>query len=348
MLSKSRMFILVFAILVLATNLFGQRKSDVNWFGYVRSLYQHDFMEDGENEGQFKLLLATMGLMADINEYSSLFLFAYFNSRNIFDYSSDLSCQDGSCYLEEDVEYRDVASLLDAYVIFKPVKKLNIVFGQFVTPFATENLQSASKTDFITRGYIVANSPAYRDIGAYANYKTSLFSLYAGATNGSGMNTLDNNKYKNVILRGELTPIEGLKAAGAASIGKDNAPVDSLAENQNFYSANLSYKVSDFYITAEGSYQDYLNEGTTALYAYARYDFPVGDKLLHYITPGVRFDFLDPPGDNNRQERYTFGVAFGFDEDKWLSLFRLNYEMIENEASNPPDVLTLEFQMRFE
>jgi len=335
---RPKVLIVVMLLLLFATNLFAQKRSKLNWFGYVKSGFEYKIAKekDQDNKNQFKLILATLGCKADINEYSSLFFFTYFNYKN-----------HGEPY---------IAGLLDAQIWFTPVKNLKLVIGQFVTPYATENLQSSSKIDFINRSYVAPNSPAYRDIGAYADYRTNFLRFYLGTVNGSGMNCPDNNNHKNIILRGEISPISGLKAALATSIGKDNQSND-LVKDQDFYSANLSYRFRNIYITAEGSNQRYLDDISKAFYIYATYDFPIESKLLRYIIPAFRYDFFNNPYDAEDLDRYTFGLTFGFDKNKWLSHFRLNYEIINTrqnreliigEVIKYPDVFTAEFQMRFE
>ncbi len=336
---KIKAVIIILLTIFLMQSSFAQKNSEINWLGYIRSTYNYTIVDEGDNTNQFKLMLATLGLSANINEYSSVFMFVYFN------YPGMTGIDDSTLT----PEFSNVAGILDAQAHFTPIRNFRLTFGQFVTPFATENLQSASKIDFVSRGYVVANSPAYRDIGAYARYKAKRFALYTGVTNGSGMNVADDNNHKNVIVRGEVEPFKMLKLAAAASVGKDNNPVDSLAEGRNYYSANLSFNKGGLYITAEGSVRDYLEEQTNALYAYARYDYFVDGKLLHYITPGFRYDFLDPPGENDKTDRITFGLTLGFDKIKWLSHFRLNYELITGEGDiDPPDNIIAEFQMRFD
>lgn len=333
---KKHIFFAAAFFLILTSLLFAQKSSTVNWFGYVRTDYALTINENDDDYNRFNLLFAILGCKADINEYSSLFFLAYFDYPSAYDFDS------------MEVKSREVAGILDAQIWFMPIENLKLVAGQFVTPFATENLQSAAKTDFINRGYIVANSPSYRDVGAYLDYNTKLFRLYAGAVNGSGMNVIDNNNYKNILLRSEAFPITGLKLACATSIGKDDQENDE-AESENYYSANISYKTKGLYITTEGSYKDYMDTETTTLYAYTQYDIPIGKKLLHNVIPAFRYDFLDPPGDNDRQDRYTFGLGLSFDKNKWLSLFRINYEFVTSESdTDPPDNLIVELQMRFE
>lgn len=335
---KPKVLIVVMLLLLFGANLFAQKRSELNWFGYVRSGFEYKIAkeEDQDNLNQFKLILATLGCKADINEYSSLFFFTYFN------------------YKEHGAPY--VAGLLDAQIWFTPVKNLKLVIGQFVTPYATENLQSSSKIDFINRSYVAFNSPPYRDIGAYVSYTSEYSKFYAGAINGAGMNCPDNNKYKNLILREELFTTKGFKFAFAIAIGKDNDPIEN-ADDMKFYSPSLSYTWRNLYITAEGSYQKYLDDNSKAFYVYATYDFPIETELLHYVTPAFRYDFFNNPYDAEDLDRYTFGLTFGFDKNKWLSHFRLNYEIINTrqnreiiigEVIKYPDVFTAEFQMRFD
>ncbi len=334
---RPKPLIVVMLLLLFATCVFAQKRSELNWFGYVRSGFEYKIAkeEDQDNQNQFKLILATLGCKADINEYSSLFFFTFFNYN---------------CY---GAPY--IAGLLDAQIWFTPVKNLKFVIGQFVTPYATENLQSSSKIDFINRSYVAFNSPPYRDIGAYVSYTSEYSKIYAGAINGAGMNCPDNNKYKNLILREELFTNKGFKFAFAIAIGKDNEP-NEHAEDMKFYSPSLSYTWRNIYITAEGSYLDSYDD-CYAFYTYASYDIPIESKLLHYIIPAFRYDFFNETDDAEDLDRYTFGLTFGFDKNKWLSHFRLNYEIINTrqnreiiigEVIKYPDVFTAEFQMRFD
>ncbi len=338
---KKSLLITIIIVSIAASSLIAQKNATINWFGYLRSGYRYTIEDEGDNSGQFDMLLSTLGFVADINEYSQVFVFAYFDAAALTGVESDTL---GSLM----VDSRNVAAILDAEIRFKPIDHLQLTVGQFVTPFGTENLQSASKTDFIGRGYVVRNSPAYRDIGAYLKYNHEKFTLYGGVVNGSGMNVVDANNHKNIVARAEARPIEGLFFSGAASMGKDNNPVEDDALPRNFYSANLSYKLKGLYVTAETSIQDYDGDMTSALYAYAQYDIPVDTKLLHYVTPGFRYDYLDPPADGDKIDRMTFGLTFGFDETKWLSHFRVNYEMVTGEGNDEPDNLVAEFQMRFD
>ena len=331
-----RLFLLAL-ILILCFSSFAQKNSSLYWFGYLQSAYKYSIQEDVDNSGQFDVLLSCLGLVADINEYSQVFIFVYGN------YPAISAVGDSN-----EVSARDYIGVLDAQIRFKPIKNLQLTAGQFITPFAKEHFKSSSKIDFIGRGLVVANSPSYRDIGTNLKYSNSFATIYGGVTNGSGMNTFDSNKYKNFSAWAELKPFVGLSVMGGTSIGKDNNAVDSLAENQNYYSGGFLYSIGNLDLAAEASVKNYLDANTKALYAYGCYDIPIKSDLLHWITPAFRYDFLDPPRSDDRLDRYTFGLSLSFDENKWLSMFRINYEMIEAEYDNSPDNLVVEFQMRFD
>lgn len=336
-----RFTIITVLALMLADGLFAQKNSELNWFGYLRSAYKYSIVEEGDNSNSFEMMLSTFGLVANINEYSQVFMFAY------FDASALTSASEGTGGLMTNSS--KFAGILDAEMRFKPIKNFQLTMGQFVTPFATEHLLSASKIDFVNRGYVVQNSPAYRDVGAYLKYSHSIFTLYGGIVNGSGMNQRDSNNHKNLVARGEIRPIDGLFISGAASIGKDNNPIGDDALDRNFYTGNISYKVKSFFATAEASIQDYNGDNTTAMFAHAFYDIPLECKVVRLLTPAFRYDFIDPPGDDDKTDRMTFGLTLNFDKIKWLSHFRVNYEMIVSEgAIDPPDNIIAEFQMRFD
>ena len=337
----NKLMVIVIIVALVAGGLFAQKNADLNWFGYIRSAYSYSIVDEGDNTNEFKVLLTTLGLMANINDYSQVFMFAY------FDASALTGASEASGGLMTNSS--KFASILDAEIRFKPVKGLQLTMGQFVTPFATEHLQSASKIDFVNRGYVVQNSPAYRDVGAYLKYTHDIFKLYGGLVNGSGMNQRDANNHKNIIARAEVKPFDGLFISGATSIGKDNNPIDDDALDRNFYAANVSYKIKGFFATAEASIQDYDGDNITAMFAHVFYDFPVDCKVVQTVTPAFRYDFIDPPADNDKIDRMTFGLTLNFDKIKWLSHFRVNYEIINSESSfDPPDNLIAEFQMRFD
>ncbi|MCK5832585.1 outer membrane beta-barrel protein [bacterium] len=330
---KRNIILILLAVLCLTS--LAQKNSTLYWFGYVKSEYEHSFAEEKDNSGEFDVLLSGLGLVADINDFSQAYIFVYGNYPGVNGVDST------------SVVVRDYIGVLDVEARFKPIENLQLTLGQFVTPFAQEHYKSSSKIDFIKRGYVVANSPSYRDIGVYIKYKIPIVTAYASLTNGSGMNTFDGNKYKNFSVWAEVKPIEGLKVMGGTSIGKDNAS-DSLAEDQRFYSAGLSFSYGHLGLTSEMSIKDYRDQTSDALYAYGYYDIPISSDILHWITPGFRYDYLDPPLDLDKTDRYTFGLAFHFDESKWLSMLRINYEMIDGESTNPPDNLIVELQMRFD
>ncbi|HHS49599.1 MAG TPA: hypothetical protein ENN07_00580 [candidate division Zixibacteria bacterium] len=324
-------------ICLMALTALGQRNATLNWFGYVRSGYHYTIDEDAGNTNEFDIILTCIGLLANINEYSEVFLFAFADYPAV----SSISFEDST------TASKKYFGILDAEVRFKPVEGLRLGFGQFITPFADEHFKSASFTDFIDRGYVVRNSPPYRDIGAYARYHHSLVTVQASVTNGSGMNTFDNNNAKNLSGWAQVRPLEGFSLMGGLSIGKDNAPED-LAEDLRFYSGGIGYQYGGLSLMGETSFKDYKGNTKGALYASGLYDFKINHDLLHWVTPAFRFDFLDF-ADDNRMDRMTFGLAFGFDErSKWLSMFRVNYELVNSKEGNQPDNLSFEFQMRFD
>lgn len=337
----------IFILLATCACLFSTQKSDISWFGYVRSGYQVNIVENAEDYGAFRNFLTVLGMTAKINDHSLIFLDGYFNYPGVssithYNYDGETSGE----YIVE--EYGEYFGLLDAEMRLSPLKNIRVGVGQYVTFFGIENLSSSSKIDFINRGYIVRNCPPYRDLGAYVSYKNDFFGLTASVQNGAGMNVSDKNKYKNIILRGETTPLKNLTFAGSASLGKDNNP-NLSATDMAYYAGGISYKTAGFQTLIEGSYKDYFAQGTTAFSGYGLYEIKTKKKLLKSIIPAVRYDFLDAPGDDNRLDRYTLGLSFAFDDVKWLSMFRINYEICKSQTTtDPPDALILELQMRFE
>jgi len=335
---KKTILIVIITSMIISSIIMAQSKPTLHWFGYVRSNYKYTINEDSADNNQFDVLVTLLGLKAQINKYSSVFIDFYFNYNSVNSLEGLVP------------SYTDMCGVLDASVSLEPIDGLSLTMGQFVTPYSSENLKSASKIDFINRGYTVRISPAYRDIGAYAKYRSNLFSLYAGVVNGSGMNTGDNNNDKNLVARAEVRPIDGLGISAATSVGKDNHSASDDIENQNYYTGGISYKISDVEFAAEYSLQDYMDNSNVAMYAYGLYDFKLDNKFIKHIIPAVRYDFHDPDGDDNKEDRITAGLGISFHENKWLSLLRINYEIVTSESDQlePADNLIIELQMRFE
>lgn len=139
------------------------------------------------------------------------------------------------------VEALNSPSLLDAYLLLKPISQVKLTFGQFKVPFSQENLTSSRDLFTIERSQVVNNlvpgrdnGSQGRDIGADAggsfNFSDSAGVDYAvGIFNGAGIDHKDDNNRKDAAVRLSLRPFQGLSLTGDyynGAAGPTEAPRD--------------------------------------------------------------------------------------------------------------------------
>ncbi len=135
-------------------------------------------------------------------------------------------------------------ALMDAFISYKPFNFLKIIAGQFLLPFSQENLTADRFLETIDRSQAVSALSARkgdvssglvdsignqngRDIGLMVNgsfikiENHYLADLYFAVVNGAGINTLDNNPYKDFVGRLVLHPLKVLDIGASYYNGFD-------------------------------------------------------------------------------------------------------------------------------
>lgn len=121
--------------------------------------------------------------------------------------------------------------LLDAYVDFKPYEQFKVKAGQFKVPLSIENTDDTPKNmpliDYsLAMQRLVANSEKVGDTTLKATGRATGLSLHGALAqgmlaydlavfNGTDVNTVDNNKSKDVVGRLTLAPIKGWRISGS-------------------------------------------------------------------------------------------------------------------------------------
>jgi hypothetical protein len=119
----------------------------------------------------------------------------------------------------------DTSILQDFYVTFLS-EYAEVSLGQFKIPLSWEGYNSASKLIMPERSLSSRTFGDKRDLGIRVEKKFEHFGYMAGIYNGLGQNRFDNNNQKDVSLRLEAYPIEGvvIGAVGYAAVGERNEP----------------------------------------------------------------------------------------------------------------------------
>lgn len=130
--------------------------------------------------------------------------------------------------------------ILDMWMRYQPVKEFGIQLGQFKNPITFEASISPSKYDFIDFSYVVSNlakmgsndvaglNVTARDIGfqLFGGFihrdGYSILNYNIGLVNGSGINTKDNNKSKDIFARLTVKPTADFALAAYYQWGEAN------------------------------------------------------------------------------------------------------------------------------
>ncbi len=130
--------------------------------------------------------------------------------------------------------------ILDMWIRFQPIKEFGIQLGQYKNPVTFEASISPSKYDFIDFSYVVSNlakmgandltglNETARDIGFqfFGGFihrdGYSVINYNIGLLNGSGINTKDNNKSKDIYGKLTIKPSKDLAMAAYYQWGEAN------------------------------------------------------------------------------------------------------------------------------
>jgi len=117
--------------------------------------------------------------------------------------------------------------LLDARVDVKPLRQFGVTIGQFKIPFSTESMTSDNLLPFIERSTVDnlyapgrENASNGRDIGLQFLGKTwrangiDRLEYFVGVFNGAGINTRDDNHYKDTAARLLVRPFKQFAIIG--------------------------------------------------------------------------------------------------------------------------------------
>lgn len=232
------------------------------------------------------------------------------------------------------VDFNGTPKVCDLYVRFLPLKEVGLQLGQFKLPFSLENeLYGPTKFELIEYSYLTTylarNDKTYdgisatgRDLGAQLiggfvhKDGYSIINYNIGVFNGSGINTKDNNKSKDVIGRIIIKPIKHLSISGSYMYGETKFG-DSNYMKSPRWSVGAIY--DDSHITARAEYAaaKFGENKVDAFYVLGGYHFQKPWSVV------ARYEWLnDDFIANPNRDRFTVGAAYK--PFKYLRL-QLNY-----------------------
>lgn len=259
--------------------------------------------------------------------------------------------------LLKDFDYRlqvDFASspkILDVYVKWKFNKYFGLQVGQFKIPFSIENTRSPLTLETIENAQVISKLSNYddvagiksngRDIGVMLSGEAvklddrNLIKYSIGLFNGSGINTVDKNKDKDISGIVQIFPVKWLSFAGFAYSGKAYINSDNPYVNRYRYGAGVEYKNNSFHIRTEyirGKTGDKKSEGAYCLGGY---------KITKSLEALGRLDYFtnDVTNSSKIQVYYLGGIDWHINNHFRIQL-NYTYKTFRGDACNTGMVAT--------
>ncbi|MBQ5691967.1 MAG: porin [Alistipes sp.] len=285
--------------------------------GYIQAGYDYLWNENGTTTSTFHLRRARISLQGDIYKGAK-------GAKASYRLQIDL-CKE--------------LPIMDLWVKYQPINQFGVQFGQFKVPVSIENTDyNATKLEFINYANTVQRlvrmsssdlqgiNSSGRDIGAmlYGGFiKKDGFSLInyeVGVFNGSGINTKDKNKSKDIAARLTIQPLQKLKIAAYYMGGEtdassliekyptmvvDNSGVNTKYLDYNRYGGGFDFNNKHIFARSE-----YIGGQTGAMRSEGVYA-QVGYKFLNKCSVGVRFDYFDEnKADDGNQMNYSVAASY--------------------------------------
>ena len=293
--------------------------------GYIQAGYDYLWNEDGTTTSTFHLRRARISLQGDIYKGAK-------GAKASYRLQIDL-CKE--------------LPIMDLWVKYQPINQFGVQFGQFKVPVSIENTDyNATKLEFINYANTVQRlvrmsssdlqgiNSSGRDIGAllYGGFIKkdgySIINYEVGVFNGSGINTKDKNKSKDIAARLTIQPLQKLKIAAYYMGGETDASsliekyptmvVDNSGVNTKYLGYNRYGGGFDFNNKHIFARSEYIGGQTGAMRSEGVYA-QVGYKFLNKCSVGVRFDYFDEnKADDGNQMNYS--VAASYHPWKYLRL----------------------------
>ncbi|HMI92498.1 MAG TPA: hypothetical protein VK509_14085 [Polyangiales bacterium] len=244
-----------------------------------------------------------------------------------------------------------ISALQDFLITFQS-EYVDVTVGQYKIPVSYEgSVNSSSKLLFAERAFVSREYGDRRDLGLKLSKAFKYVGYTAGVWNGAGQNNLDNNKGKEVGLRLELYPVEGLLIGGVAytTIGQRD---ENGAKDR--FEGDLRYERDAFLFQAE-----YINatdriggakvkgHGFSAALAYGFLDQTLQPVVrVGYLDPNTDTD-LEPASQTAKDELFHVDLGVNYLIQKHEAKVLLNYLRQEFDTKKPNNVVVAGAQVAF-
>lgn len=220
--------------------------------------------------------------------------------------------------------------VLDLSGTLKPFEGFSVTLGQTSIPLFNSYIVSPSEMMFANRAFLGKYFLSTRDLGILTRYDFSLgvvptrleFGLYNG-------NAINNPVWKREMSYGGRLTVGSMKGA-RMSTKIYNYPNDETTHHL-FYGIDARYEADKWKLEAEVMKRESKTEAHSDLLSYyvqGAYILPIKTKFFDFMQPALRWDAIDDTmgEDAFDVKRITAGLGFGFKENLFSSILRVDYE----------------------
>jgi len=192
------------------------------------------------------------------------------------------------------VNNQGTVTILQDYMVSFMSDYADLTVGQFKIPVSYEGYNSASKILFPERSVVSRRFGDQRDLGIKIDKKIGKNFYYQVAVfNGEGQNKLDTNKQKDLALRLEAYPIDGLMIGGSGytSVGQR----DKVTTTKDRLEADIKLELANVLLQAEyihgwdGATNQPMKPRVESAGFYAVLGYTIAEKIQPLFRIG-RFD----------------------------------------------------------
>lgn len=233
--------------------------------------------------------------------------------------------------------------LQDFYITFLS-KNVDVSVGQFKIPVSWEGYNSSAKIIMPERAIISTLFGDKRDLGVRLAKTFKMWGYSAGIFNGQGLNNLDTNIQKDLALRLEVYPVEGLTIAG---VTYNSVGVRDKAGTKDRFEGDVRYEHGPYLVQAEYlRARDVAKDGADAVTAqgfYAAFGYMIKNKDLGGdLQPVVRVGYVDPdtkvnvdPAMGGNDERWHYDVGVNYYLKAHEMKLQASYQRVQFESKTP-------------
>lgn len=277
--------------------------------GTLKNKFEHAF-ETGTS--RFSVRNSRIGVAGDINPYAAYRIQVELSNEGKF-------------------------SVLDLSGTLNPIEGLSLTFGQTSIPLFNSYVVTPGTMMFANRAFLGKYFLSTRDLGMVAKYNFLLGAIPSkiefGIFNGNGINDPVWKKDMSYGGRIELGNMKGLRMTTKIYDYPNDEEIHFL-----FYGADLRYEQDNWKVETEIMKRESktaFHPDLLSYYLQGAYTIPIRTKIFEFLRPAVRWDAIDgqPKAGGFDVNRLTTGVGFGFKNERFSSILRLDYEwyMVNHE-----------------